>query len=390
MVRVKKPIQFTQKSCRRLLKHISPSQLSHTNRNKNNVLMYACRNGMLDICKAILSYPNDCGMDQINTHGDTALSLAYKNGSYNIVMEILMCGIECGLGRTYDSLDGNTILMSIYKNPKSHLFNILINGILSHKTSCGLDKVNREGDTTLSLAYEEYIKNPNDYIIKKILSLSTFGLDKLYPQLGHNTILMCIIKSESYNLFDTIYPYSELCGIDTVNKEGDTALSLAYVHNRNIIAQKILSLLVECGLNKVYASLGNKTILMKAVHNGRAELYNKILSHPTDIALGYNDKNNNTVLMYAISSNILTLINKILNMNVDCGLDYVNETNGNTALLLACGNKLSSVVMKILSHPTDCKLNHANKIKVTALLYACNYSMTDWCMKMLEISRTTS
>lgn len=88
MVRVKKPIQFTQKSCKRLLKHISPSQLSHTNRNKNNVLMYACANGMLDVCKAILSYPNDCGIDTVSTVRGSAFSIACKHKMKSVYEKI--------------------------------------------------------------------------------------------------------------------------------------------------------------------------------------------------------------------------------------------------------------------------------------------------------------
>lgn len=110
-------IYFDQNECDRIDKYLN--QICHD--EKENALIWACRRGMIDVVKKLLSLGVDC--NHINSDGETALTTACREEKEGIALELL--GIP-HIDYKFVTLDDQTALSLALGNKMNGVVNAIM------------------------------------------------------------------------------------------------------------------------------------------------------------------------------------------------------------------------------------------------------------------------
>lgn len=166
------------------------------------------------------------------------------------------------------------------------------------------------------------------------------------------------------------------CNFDVVDSDMRTALIYAVCSNLSEIALKILDISL---LNHTYVSVGHiSRLLQTACLNGMSAVALKLLEYncSSDRVIGGDD----CCLTFACISRMPNVILKML----DCGYNpnIIDEYSGDTPLMYACDGSMFDVAMKLIE--LNVPLDIVNKKGETALIRACRHNMSSVIIVMLD------
>lgn len=251
-----------------------------------------------------------------------------------------------------------------------------------------------------------------------------------------NTALMNAINNSKHSLCPlghSLLQYPEKCGLDVVNNQGKTALTLALYMELDSLALKMLETPEYCNLN--YVNPDGSTVFHMACNGGPEEAALIIWDNFDHELLKRLDSEWPTTLAFACSSGMEKVANLLLDNPDLCNVNGVSEKRNDTAffsacnerkgkmedvamriitypgfnldqlgivdgfyrrtpLIAVCEHKLEDIALKILEHPDKCNMgysytgtsftSYSNEPRDTALMWACRNKMERAALKMLE------
>lgn len=270
--------------------------INHLNKNHENILIYCCKNDILEPLK-ILCYI-DIDVNVVNNEEKTAAIYLVENGRY-------------------------------------HEFQILAGG------NTDLDYKNKRGETILSVLikkiYEQnHTKDPNTIVpymkILMILVQMDCNFNVSIDEEG-NTPLMFFIMIRDFCSINYIMSFNRKLNVSLKNKNGDSAFTFSQKIGHRGLMERIMR---HKSFNFDYYDKYNNSLIMNYICIGKKEMIAEVLKKRPSLL---NDVNNNkeSPLIIAVKLNKKDII-KYLIAQPKINLDQ-QDINGNTAIHYTVLNK---------------------------------------------------
>lgn len=338
-------------------------------------LMIAIEEEHKDLAHAILNCEY-CDVDALDNNGVSALSFAWENGSWDIAERIitkikkfdepekptyslLHCAAALGMTDKIDELiaagvninartpDGATpLMMAIYEGHRDAAAKLL------EVPLCDVDAVDHDGNTALTLAWEEKEWDLADLIIPKA---HNFERDKRGYALIHYAACQGLVDKVRALVEE------EFVDVNITSASGETPLIEAVQANRLDMVKYLISI-PWCDLS-IRNSNGDLPLL---IANDDQDIDTEIVTMLINSMQG-NPKINesNHLIHYAAEFGVMPKLQSLIDAGVDINM---KGEEGKTPLMLALENKAYDAAQAFLSHP-NCQVDIEDDEGKTALFY---------------------
>eukprot|EP00833_Pecoramyces_ruminatium_P005492 jgi/Orpsp1_1/1179524/evm.model.c7180000069696.1 len=314
------------------------------NKNNNDLLMIACKNGNEALVKLLVE--NGYDINKRNNHDSefSAIDIACINGNFKLFNYLLEHGAD--IYRHFDKFKKTRLMMAC------ELGNLeIVKFLCQFYKPLDINAVDVNNRTALMYA----CKNGNYDIVKYLIDHgATVNVKSKYNE----TSLSFACESGSDEIVDLLLNY--YIPINIPGKYGETEL-IKGCKSKNI---KVVKCLIEKGnvdINK-QDNCGN-TALIIACENNHHEMINYLLDNGANIHL-CNDYGYNAFIYLCHSDNNIKLVNHF----IQCGIDINHKTkkNGTTAFLVAVEHEQWILMKYLLKHGAN--INCYNRERKTPLM----------------------
>ena len=208
----------------------------------------------------------------------------------------------------------------------------------------------------------------------KILDKPLCGINHV-DKLG-NTPLLFSIKKHYYSISLKILS-NKVHNINYIDHHGDSAFSCAIRYNHTEIINKLLC---YKNLHVNHIDKHGDSCLLIAIDNLREDVALKILERP-NININYVNKHGFSALILAITKLMRKLSHKLLDLGVDTSLV---ANNGDTALITALNKNFLDIAERINNNDDESNNSCINKYGDIALFHAINLGNEELCLNMYK------
>ena len=353
------------------LKALGPIDISKEDKDSNNILHLACKNGGKDILKYILQSFNNSTISKCfsiqNMENDTPLHLLATNDLY--CSPELLTLIECDNPNVRNN-DGNTPLHLACKASFSDLAKHLLTGC-----QCNPNILNDEGELPLHIAA---VKSQE---LVKILATQD-NVNQICTRSGNTPLHIACSGNDNQGIVKVLLGFN--CNHTITNIEGNTALHIAAASSlemvKLIVTADCVNLKNKEGDSPLHIASRHRRwdiiIYLIEEHNCLVDVLNNNSDSAFHIMLNQNDS-------YVFEPSILVILSLVPTSIIDIKNNY-----GDTLLHIACRNADEQTVLFLIKS-LGCKLDLVNKFTgITPLHLACYRGFTE-AVKLLD-SYTTS
>lgn len=348
--------------------------LSQLNMDDNTALMIACENNLEKVALKILEFtPDESNIGLINSDNETALQIAIDNNLSNVVLKMLDFGPKEIAVNMIDD-----ILLETYNRDMKNVFMKLLEFSPNYMQLTPLVSFLNIDNIQLELIDKllEYGKKHGIYV------LELDSVDK-----NGNTALILALKKNLKTVIIKLLEFgADVIKLGQVNKENKTALTVA---NYNTLDEDIIMKMLDYGPDSV--NLGKvtndgNTALMIACLAKKENIILKMLEYGADaVNLGNTTNDGFTALMISCVKEMENIALRILDFGDKANISSVSKIKKDTALTFTTALNLEKVALKLLEFgPNKTLLNHTRYDGSTALMWAIKNKMTETVFKMLE------
>jgi ankyrin repeat protein len=278
----------------------------------STALMYAARNGYLDIVKLLLEKGAD--LNAVSKYGSTVLKYAAWYGHLEVARFLVENGADVDQA---DEL-GQTTLMCAANNGYLDIVKLLV------EKKANLNAVNTHGQTALIYAASTLMCAPNNgrLEIVKLLVNSGAKLDAV-NNFG-DTALMSAAQNGYFDIVKLLLEKG--ADVNAVNKDGKTAWMIALTDEiRTYLAEKV----------------AETNALTRAAEGGHLNLVRFLVNRGADVNAV--DQSGMTALMHAAERGHFEIVELLVKHRAD--VNAVNK-DGKTAWMIACNDDISTYLAK--------------------------------------------
>ena len=317
------------------------------NDDRDTVLHYAAKKGLLDLLKSMINHHN-CNLMATNRWGETIFHCA---GEHIEVVKYLI--IECNCDpMTAINYDGDTVL---HYAAKKGLLDLLKSMINHH--NCNLMATNKRSETILHCAVKhiEVVK----YLIIECNCdpMTAINYDG-------DTVLHYAAKKGLLDLLKSMINHHN-CNLMATNKLGETILHCAVKH-----IEIVKYLIIECNCDPMTVINDHRdTVLHYAAKKGLLDLLKSMINHHNCNLMATN-KRGETILHCALGH---TEVVTYLIIECNCDPMTIINIDRDTVLHYAAKKGLLDLLKSMINHH-NCNLMATNKLGETILHIATNKS----------------
>jgi ankyrin repeat protein len=389
-------------------------KLSHINDDGETALYESCNKGkdpkMQQVILKMLQFgPEAVRLDQVDDDGYTALHIACEQKLEKIALKMLEFGAN-SVSLSQVNGDGYTAIMIACEN---ELEPVALKMLEFSPQETNIGQLNADDDTAFQIAIENQMSNvalkmlefgPEEIGVKLIdnIILDMYDIPKMRNvflkllefspnQIRLNPLVLFLDRGEiQLDLIDRLLEYGikhgyKALNLDSINKDGNTALMVACMTGFTTVAVKLL----EFGPDAVklnHVNKDNKTAFIIVCLAKNENIATKMLEYrPEEVNLGHVSKDGSTALLIACAMKLENIALRILDFGNKANLSAISKNRKDTALTFATALMLEKVALKLLEFgPNAIKLSHTRVDGSTALMWAIKNKMSDVASKMLE------
>ena len=309
------------------------------NYDRDTVLHYAAKKGLLDLLKFMINHHN-CNLMATNRRGETILHCAVE---HIVVVRYLI--IECNCDPMTVNDDGDMVLHYAAKKGLLDLLKFIIN-----HNNCNLMATNKRGKTILHCAVGHI------EVVKYLIIECNCDPMTVINDVG-DAVLHYAAKKGLLDLLKFIINHHN-CSLMATNRRGETILHCAVGH-----IEVVKYLIIECNCDPmtVINDVGD-TVLHYAAKKGLLDLLKFIINHH-NCSLMATNRRGETILHCAVGP-----IEVVKYLIIECNCDPMTVINdvGDTVLHYAAKKGLLDLLKFIINHH-NCNLMATNEQGKTIL-----------------------
>ena len=314
------------------------------NNDRDTVLHYAAKKGLLDLLKFMINHQN-CNVMATNKWGETILYCAVKHIE---VVKYLIIECNCDPMTVINNFYGDTVLHYAAKKGLLEVLKVMIN-----HHNCNLMATNSQGETILHCAVEhiEVVR----YLIIECNCDPMTVINNYY----RDTVLHYAAKKGLLEVLKVMINHHN-CNLMATNSQGETILHCAVEH-----IDIVKYLINECNYDPMTINYDEDTVLHYAAKMGLLEVLKFMINRHNCNLMATNSQGEN--ILHCAVEHIKVVRYLIIECNCD-PLTVIND-DGDTVLHYAAEEGLLDLLKFIINHH-NCNLMATNKRGENILDYA--------------------